>query len=345
MSDIALVYLDPRGRGRPVRLRPGAGGRWSRSASRSRCGRRAPVAGRGARGFGDPTVLFIATLFVVSRGAGRDRGHGVGGRPPVAPGGEGRSRLVLLTMLLVAALTAVISVNGAVAALLPVVVVIAVRTGRAPSQLLMPLVFGAHAGSMLTLTGTPVNVIVSNYAQELTGTGFGFFEFALAGIPLLIGSIAVMLVIGSRVIPERLPKTIPADLSRHAETLVDQYGLDREAPAHLDLGASLLGRDTGHRGDPDPAPLVAHRRGGVPGHGHRRPATSSCSRSSATARTRCPARSRSWPATRSCSTAPGPRSRRTPATRASSSWTTRSSSAARPCRWDPAPGARSSILA
>ena len=132
-------------------------------------------------------------------------------------------------MLLVAALTAVISVNGAVAALLPVVVVIAVRTGRAPSQLLLPLVFGAHAGSMLTLTGTPVNVIVSNYAAELTGTGFGFFEFALVGIPLLIGTIAVTLALGSRVIPERLPKTMPADLSRHAETLVAQYGLDRDA--------------------------------------------------------------------------------------------------------------------
>ena len=84
----------------------------------------------------------------------------------VERGGTARSRLVLLTMLLVAALTAVISVNGAVAALLPVVVVIAVRTGRAPSQLLLPLVFGAHAGSMLTLTGTPVNVIVSNCGRS-----------------------------------------------------------------------------------------------------------------------------------------------------------------------------------
>ena len=46
-------------------------------------------------------------------------------------------------------------------------------------------------------------------------------------------------------IPERLPKTMPADLSRHAETLVAQYGLDRELPAHVDVAASLLGRDTG----------------------------------------------------------------------------------------------------
>ena len=68
---------------------------------------------------------------------------------------------------------------------------IAVRTGRSPSQLLMPLVFGAHAGSMLTLTGTPVNVIVSQYAADLTGVGFGFFEFAFAGVPLLAGAACV----------------------------------------------------------------------------------------------------------------------------------------------------------
>ena len=72
-------------------------------------------------------------------------------------------------MLLVAALTAVISVNGAVAALLPVVVVMAVRLGPPPSQLLLPLVFGPHAGSMLALTGTPVNVLVSNSAHERGG--------------------------------------------------------------------------------------------------------------------------------------------------------------------------------
>ena len=196
-------------------------------------------------GFGDPTVLFIASLFVVSEGLDATGVTAWAGGLLVERGGSARSRLVLLTMLLVAALTAVISVNGAVAALLPVVVVIAVRTGRAPSQLLLPLVFGAHAGSMLTLTGTPVNVIVSNYAAELTGTGFGFFEFALAGIPLLIGTIAVTLALGSRVIPERLPKTMPADLSRHGETLVAQYGLDRADPPHVDVSASLLGRDTG----------------------------------------------------------------------------------------------------
>jgi di/tricarboxylate transporter len=194
-------------------------------------------------GFGDPTVLFIASLFVVSEGLDATGVTAWAGQQLIDRGGTARSRLTLLTMLLVAALTAVISVNGAVAALLPVVVVIAVRTGRSPSQLLLPLVFGAHAGSMLTLTGTPVNVIVSQYAEDLTGTAFGFFEFALAGVPLLIGAIAVTLLVGSRLVPERQPKSMPPDLSRHARTLVRQYGLEEGVTAfRVADGSSLIGR-------------------------------------------------------------------------------------------------------
>jgi di/tricarboxylate transporter len=195
-------------------------------------------------GFGDPTVLFIASLFVVSEGLDATGVTAWAGAQLVARAGEGRMRLVLLTMLLCAALTAVISVNGAVAALLPVVVVIAVRTGRLPSQLLLPLVFGAHAGSMLTLTGTPVNVIVSTYAQDVTGQGFGFFEFAFAGVPLLLGTIAVVLLLGPRLIPERRPRVLPADLSRHARTLVDQYGLE-DSPVARGVAATTAGVDPG----------------------------------------------------------------------------------------------------
>ena len=63
----------------------------------------------------------------------------------------------------------------------------AVRLGRSPSQLLLPLAFGAHAGSLLALTGTPVNVIVSDAAHDAGVGRFGFFEFALVGVPLVLG--------------------------------------------------------------------------------------------------------------------------------------------------------------
>jgi Na+/H+ antiporter NhaD/arsenite permease-like protein len=123
--------------------------------------------GEAFAGLGDPAVVFIASLFIVSAGLEMTGVTAWAGQQLIAHAGrESRTRLLVFTMLLVALLTALISVNGAVAALLPVVVVMAVRLKRPPSQLLMPLVFSAHAGSMLALTGTPVNVLVSNAASS-----------------------------------------------------------------------------------------------------------------------------------------------------------------------------------
>ncbi len=177
-------------------------------------------------GFGDPAVLFIAALFVVSAALERT---GVttwaGQRLIESAGEESRTRLLVLTGLLVALLTALISVNGAVAALLPVVVVMAVRLKRPPSQLLMPLVFSAHAGSLLALTGTPVNVLVANAALDSGAGSFGFFSFTIVGVPLLLGTLAIIVIFGEKLLPFRGGPSMPADFSRHARTLVEQYGL------------------------------------------------------------------------------------------------------------------------
>jgi di/tricarboxylate transporter len=175
-------------------------------------------------GFGDSTVIFIAALFVVSEGLDATGVTAWAGQQLMERAGRSRARLLILMMLLVAGLTAIISVNGAVAALLPVVVVLATRTHRPASLLLIPLVFGAHAGSMLALTGTPVNVLVSDAAFEYGGQAFGFFEFALVGVPLLAGTIAVVVLLGDRLLPVRTPRVISPDLSRHARTLIAQYG-------------------------------------------------------------------------------------------------------------------------
>ncbi len=177
-------------------------------------------------GFGDPAVIFIASLFVVSSGLEVTGVTAWAGQLLIRGAGEeSRTRLLLLKMGLVSLLTALISVNGAVAALLPVVVVIAVRLKRNSSQLLMPLVFSAHAGSMLALTGTPVNVLVSEAGLDAGAGGFGFFEFALVGVPLLAGTMAIIVLFGKQLLPERNGATMPADFSRHAKTLVEQYGL------------------------------------------------------------------------------------------------------------------------
>jgi di/tricarboxylate transporter len=182
--------------------------------------------GQSLAGFGDPAVIFIASLFVVSAGLEMTGVTAWAGQLLIRGAGEdSRVRLLVLMMSLVALLTALISVNGAVAALLPVIVVIAVRLKWHSSQLLMPLVFSAHAGSLLALTGTPVNVLVSEAGLDAGVGGFGFFEFALAGVPLLIGSMIIMVLFGRHLLPQRNGATMPVDFSRHARTLVEQYGL------------------------------------------------------------------------------------------------------------------------
>jgi di/tricarboxylate transporter len=177
-------------------------------------------------GLGDPAVIFIASLFVVSAGLDITGVTAWGGQILIAKAGESRTRLLIFIMLLVSLLTALISVNGAVAALLPVVVVMAIQLGRATSQMLLPFVYAAHAGSLLALTGSPVNVLVSESARSAAGGGFGYFEFAVVGVPLLLGTMAIILLFGERLLPERSGRSMPTDLSRHARTLVEQYRLD-----------------------------------------------------------------------------------------------------------------------
>ena len=200
--------------------------------------------GQSLAGFGDPATIFVATLFVISAGMERSGVTAWVGQVLIDKAGDSRVRLIVFMMLAVGLLSALISVNGAVAALLPVVVVLAVRLNRSPGRLLMPLVFGAHCGSMLLLTGTPVNVLVSEALFDATGQGFGYFEFALAGIPIIIGGVLIAVLLGEKLLPARVSKTLPSDLSRHAHTLVEQYRLSSELQSlRISEDSPLVGTD------------------------------------------------------------------------------------------------------
>lgn len=176
-------------------------------------------------GFGDPATIFVASLFVASAAIDKTGITAWVGQALMRGAGESRTRLIVLMILFVAPLSALISVNGGVAALLPVVVVLAVRLARPTSQMLMPLVFGGHAGSMLALTGTPVNVLVAEASLDAGFDGFGYFSFALVGVPLVLGVIAIAVLLGERLLPFRESRNLPPDLSGHARTLVEQFRL------------------------------------------------------------------------------------------------------------------------
>ncbi|MBK5928610.1 SLC13 family permease [Rhodobaculum claviforme] len=184
--------------------------------------------GQSLAGFGDPATIFVASLFVISAGMERSGVTAWVGQALIDKSGDSRVRLIVFMMLAVAVLSALISVNGAVAALLPVVVVLAVRLNRSPGRLLMPLVFAAHCGSLLLLTGSPVNVLVSEALLDSAGRNFNYFEFALAGIPAVIGGVVIAVFLGEKLLPARASKNLPSDLSRHAHTLVEQYRLSAE---------------------------------------------------------------------------------------------------------------------
>lgn len=177
-------------------------------------------------GFGDRAVLFIASLFIVSAALERTGVTAWAGQLLIAKAGENnRTRLLVIIMTAAGCLTALISGGGAVAALMPVVVMAAIRLRQSPSQLLMPLAFSAHAGANMLLTGAPKNILVSEALEDAGLPGFGFAEFALVGLPLLIGTMAIILLLGRRLLPEQTSARLPADFSRHAQTLVEHYGL------------------------------------------------------------------------------------------------------------------------
>ena len=177
-------------------------------------------------GFGDPTVVLVAGLFVVSTGLEAAGVTTWAGQLLVEKSGASRTRAFIFVCLLAAIATATVSVNGAVASLLPVVIVIALRLGVPTSQLLLPLCFATHSASMLTLLGAPLNVIASNMAKDAGYGGIGFFEFAVAGIPIFLGSVVVMLLTQRFLLPHRNGESLPADFSAHAQTLVEQYRLE-----------------------------------------------------------------------------------------------------------------------
>jgi di/tricarboxylate transporter len=198
-------------------------------------------------GFGDPLVVMIASLFVVSGGMFRT---GVAQRLGLWLGrvaGDGEARLILLIMLLTAMLSAIMSSTGTVAVMLPVVVTLAWRARISPSKLLIPLAFASLLGGMLTLIGTAPNVVV---AELLTAQGrepFGFFSFTPVGMAVLVVGVAFMVLVGRRWLPSRAP-TDPGDRREHVSLseLVDRYGLPaRLFRLHLPPGHDLVGAKLG----------------------------------------------------------------------------------------------------
>jgi di/tricarboxylate transporter len=194
-------------------------------------------------GFADPVVLMIAGLFVFGAGLFQTGVAGALGRQVERLAGDGVVRLTAMIMLVTALLSAFLSSTGTVAVMLPVVLAIARRRRISPSRLLMPLAFAALLGGMLTLIGTPPNLIVSTQLEQAGLEGFGFFAFTPPGLILLLAGIGTVLLLVPRLLPERHGQADGSLLPPWTE-LLSQYGLeDRQWRLRVPPASTLAATD------------------------------------------------------------------------------------------------------
>ncbi len=191
-------------------------------------------------GFSDPVVLMIAGLFVVGAGLFRTGVADALGRQVERLAGQGIHRLTLAIMLVTAFLSAFLSSTGTVAVMLPVVLAIARRRRISPSRLLMPLAFAALLGGMLTLIGTPPNLIVSGQLEQAGLEPLGFFSFTLPGLVMLALGTVSMLILAPRLVPERKGRIADDEQPAWSE-LFEQYGLkERMASLRVPANSALV---------------------------------------------------------------------------------------------------------
>ncbi len=153
-------------------------------------------------GFGHPAVITVAAVLAISKTLqGSSLIGNVGSF--LARTELGPSVQVALIAAIVGALSGFMNNVGALALLLPIVLQMAKRSERSPRSLLMPLSFGSLLGGMVTMIGTPPNIIVAAYRADTTGTAFSMFDFTPVGLILAAVGILFIATIGWRLIPGR----------------------------------------------------------------------------------------------------------------------------------------------
>ncbi|MFO7715609.1 SLC13 family permease [Desulfosarcina sp.] len=187
-------------------------------------------------GFGHPAVITVAAVLVLSRGllnAGvvdtlSSQMARVGPRPMAQVG--------TLTGIVILC-SAFMNNVGALALLMPVAIWMSRQSGRPPSLLLMPLAFGSLLGGLLTLIGTPPNIIIALYRSEMGLPAFGMFDFLPVGLGAALIGLLFITLLGWRLTPRREGQRAPADLFE-----IEDYISEVIVPE----GARVVGRTIFH---------------------------------------------------------------------------------------------------
>lgn len=155
-------------------------------------------------GFANPVVIMMVGLFVVGGGIFRTGLAQIAGSRLLRLAGTSETRLLITVMLVTALFGAFVSNTGTVAVMLPVVVGMASAAGVDAGRLLMPLAFASTMGGMLTLIGTPPNLIINETLLAAGYDGLTLFSITPVGVICLATGILGMLVM-RRFLPEGEP--------------------------------------------------------------------------------------------------------------------------------------------
>ncbi|WP_299620212.1 SLC13 family permease [Pelagibius sp.] len=159
-------------------------------------------AGQAFAGFGHPATITVAAVLILSRVLSGSGAIDLLARLIRPAMGSATGHVGILAAL-GAAMSTVMNNVGALGILLPMAMQSARKAARSPAKLLMPLSFGSILGGLVTLIGTPPNIIVATYRGERTGEAFAMFDYAPVGLAIAVAGLAYIALIGWRLVPQR----------------------------------------------------------------------------------------------------------------------------------------------
>ncbi len=176
-------------------------------------------------GFSNQVVIMMIGLFVVGGAIFQTGLAKMISSRILKLAGKSELRLFLLVMLVTGGIGAFVSNTGTVALMLPIVVSLAHNAGMSPGRLLMPLAFASSMGGMMTLIGTPPNLVIQD---TLTGAGYeplSFFSFLPVGLVCLATGIIVLLPLSRIFLSRKEKKSDKAAGGKSLNQLVQEYSL------------------------------------------------------------------------------------------------------------------------
>ena len=179
----------------------------------------------GLSGFSNSTVIMMVGLFIVGGGIFQTGLAKMISSKMMMLAGNSQLRLFLLVMIVTGTIGSVVSNTGTVAVMMPIVVSMAAAAGTSPRRLLMPLAFASSMGGMMTLIGTPPNLIVSDTLQNAGYEPLSFFSFLPVGlVTLTVGILGLLPLTKIFLSPKEAAKK-KQEKGKSLDDLVGEYGL------------------------------------------------------------------------------------------------------------------------